>query len=136
RRNGYHPFGWLAEFHQIESVVGVRSSRQHEEKNMFHTVLIANRGEIAVRIAKTLRKMGIKSVAIYSDADCNSAHVSACDTAVCLGGNTAAESYLQADKILAIAKQTGAQAIIPGYGFLSENASFCEACEANGIAFC
>lgn len=103
---------------------------------MFHTVLIANRGEIAVRIAKTLRKMGIKSVAIYSDADCNSAHVSACDKAVCLGGNTAAESYLQADKILAIAKQTGAQAIIPGYGFLSENASFCEACEANGIAFC
>src|SRR5690554_4739940 len=106
------------------------------EKNMFHTVLIANRGEIAVRIAKTLKKMGIKSVAIYSDADRNSAHVSACDIAVCLGGNTAAESYLQADKILAIAKQTNAQAIIPGYGFLSENANFAEQCEAVGIAFC
>ena len=103
---------------------------------MFHTVLIANRGEIAVRIAKTLKKMGVKSVAVYSDADRNSAHVSACDMAVCLGGNTAAESYLQVDRILAAAKETGAQAIIPGYGFLSENAKFCEQCEAAGIAFC
>lgn len=103
---------------------------------MFHTVLIANRGEIAVRIAKTLKKMGVKSVAVYSDADRNSAHVTACDVAVCLGGNTAAESYLQVDRILAAARETGAQAIIPGYGFLSENAKFCEQCEAAGIAFC
>ncbi|HTF83507.1 MAG TPA: biotin carboxylase N-terminal domain-containing protein, partial [Cellvibrio sp.] len=103
---------------------------------MFHTVLIANRGEIAVRIAKTLKEMGVKSVAVYSDADRNSAHVSACDMAVCLGGNTAAESYLQVDRILAAAKETGAQAIIPGYGFLSENVKFCEQCEAAGIAFC
>lgn len=103
---------------------------------MFHTVLIANRGEIAVRIARTLKKMGVKSVAIYSDADRNSAHVTACDIAVCLGGNTAAESYLQVDRILAAARETGAQAIIPGYGFLSENAKFAEQCEAEGIAFC
>ena len=103
---------------------------------MLKTVLIANRGEIAVRIAKTLKKMGIESVAVYSDADRNSAHVTACDKAVCLGGNTAAESYLKADLILAAAKETGAQAIIPGYGFLSENAGFCEKCEAEGIAFC
>ena len=103
---------------------------------MLKTVLIANRGEIAVRIAKTLKKMGIESVAVYSDADRNSAHVTACDKAVCLGGNTAAESYLKADLILAAAKETGAQAIIPGYGFLSENAAFCEKCEAEGIAFC
>ena len=103
---------------------------------MFHTVLIANRGEIAVRIAKTLKKMGVKSVAVYSDADRNSAHVTACDVSVCLGGNTAAESYLQIDRILAAARETGAQAIIPGYGFLSENAKFAEQCEANGIAFC
>ncbi len=103
---------------------------------MFHTVLIANRGEIAVRIAKTLKTMGVKSVAVYSDADRNSAHVTACDIAVCLGGNTAAESYLQADRILAAARETGAQAIIPGYGFLSENAKFAEQCEAEGIAFC
>ena len=103
---------------------------------MLKTVLIANRGEIAVRIAKTLKKMGIESVAVYSDADRNSAHVTACDKAICLGGNTAAESYLKADLILAAAKATGAQAIIPGYGFLSENAKFCEQCEAEGIAFC
>lgn len=103
---------------------------------MLTTVLIANRGEIAVRIAKTLKKMGIESVAVYSDADRNSAHVTACDKAICLGGNTAAESYLKADLILAAAKETGAQAIIPGYGFLSENAKFCEQCEAEGIAFC
>ncbi len=103
---------------------------------MLKTVLIANRGEIAVRIAKTLKKMGIESVAVYSDADRNSAHVTACDKAICLGGNTAAESYLKADLILAAAKETGAQAIIPGYGFLSENAGFCEKCEAEGIAFC
>ncbi len=103
---------------------------------MLTTVLIANRGEIAVRIAKTLKKMGIESVAVYSDADRNSAHVTACDKAICLGGNTAAESYLKADLILAAAKESGAQAIIPGYGFLSENAKFCEQCEAEGIAFC
>lgn len=103
---------------------------------MFTRVLIANRGEIAVRIAKTLNRMGVESVAVYSDADRNSAHVSACDTAVCLGGNTAAESYLQADRIIAAAIETGAEAVIPGYGFLSENAAFAEACEAAGIAFC
>ncbi len=103
---------------------------------MFHTVLIANRGEIAVRIAKTLKTMGIRSVAVYSDADRNSAHVDAADVAIALGGNSAAESYLKTDKILAAARETGAQAIIPGYGFLSENAEFCEQCEAAGIAFC
>jgi len=103
---------------------------------MLTTVLIANRGEIAVRIAKTLKKMGIESVAVYSDADRNSAHVTACDKAICLGGNSAAESYLKADLILAAAKEVGAQAIIPGYGFLSENAAFAEKCEAAGIAFC
>jgi urea carboxylase len=103
---------------------------------MLTTVLIANRGEIAVRIARTLKTMGIRSVAVYSDADRNSAHVHACDEAVCLGGNSATESYLQADRILAAAKECGAQAIIPGYGFLSENAQFAEQCEACGIAFC
>ena len=103
---------------------------------MLDTVLIANRGEIAVRIARTLKRMGIRSVAVYSDADRNSAHVSACDEAVCLGGNSAAESYLKADLILQIAQRCGAQAIIPGYGFLSENAGFAEQCEAVGIAFC
>ena len=102
---------------------------------MLKKVLIANRGEIAVRICRTLKQMGIASVAVYSDADRNSQHVSAADEAVALGGQTAAESYLKTDLILQAALDTGADAIIPGYGFLSENAEFAEACEANGIAF-
>lgn len=100
-----------------------------------HTVLIANRGEIAVRIARTLKKMGIKSVAIYSDADRNSAHVTEADIAIPLGGNTPAESYLKVDLILDAIRQTGAQAVIPGYGFLSENAAFVERLEQEGVAF-
>lgn len=102
---------------------------------MFKSVLIANRGEIACRIAATLKAMGILSVAVYSDADRNSAHVTAADKAVCLGGNTPADSYLRGDRIIAAALETGAEAIIPGYGFLSENAEFAEACAAAGIVF-
>ncbi|MDX1803745.1 MAG: urea carboxylase [Alcanivorax sp.] len=102
---------------------------------MLKKVLIANRGEIAVRICRTLKDMGIASVAVYSDADRNSQHVSAADEAVALGGQTAADSYLKAERILQAAKDTGADGIIPGYGFLSENADFAEACDAAGIAF-
>ncbi len=98
-------------------------------------VLIANRGEIAVRICRTLKQMGVASVAVYSNADRNSQHVRAADEAVALGGETAAESYLRADAILQAARDTGADGIIPGYGFLSENADFADTCEANGIAF-
>src|SRR5690606_21368289 len=97
---------------------------------------IAHRGEIAVRIDRALKTMGIKSLAVYSEADSNSAHVSACDIAINLGGQRATESYLKTEKILAVGKETGAQAIIPGYGFLTENDYFCEQCEAAGIAFC
>lgn len=106
-----------------------------KQAKMFGKVLIANRGEIAVRISRTLKKMGIGSVAVYSDADRNSLHVSVADEAVALGGNTASESYLVAEKILQAALQTGAEAIIPGYGFLSENASFAEQCAKAGIVF-
>jgi urea carboxylase len=102
---------------------------------MFTKVLIANRGAIACRVIRTLKKMGIASVAVYSDADRHSLHVSQADETVHIGPSPAAQSYLDADKILAVAKQTGAQAIHPGYGFLSENAAFVEACEAAGIAF-
>jgi len=103
---------------------------------MFNKVLIANRGEIAVRSIRTLKKLGITSVAVYAEADRNSAHVSDADEAYSLGEGSVADTYLRGDDILRIAKECGAQAILPGYGFLSENAEFCRDCEAQGIAFC
>jgi urea carboxylase len=102
---------------------------------VFTKVLIANRGAIACRIIRTLRRMGIASVAVYSDADRHSLHIAQADEAIHLGPSPAAQSYLDTEKILAAAKATGAQAIHPGYGFLSENAAFVEACEAAGIVF-
>ncbi len=102
---------------------------------MFKKVLIANRGEIACRIIRTLKNMRIQSVAIYSEADAGARHVLDADEAVCVGAAPAAESYLNTDKILQVAIDSGAQAIHPGYGFLSENAAFAEACEAAGIVF-
>ena len=102
---------------------------------MFDKVLIANRGAIACRIIRTLKTMGIRSVAVYSEADAHSLHVTQADEAVCIGPARAADSYLRADKILEVARQTGAQAIHPGYGFLSENAAFAESCAASGIIF-
>ncbi len=101
----------------------------------FGTVLIANRGAIATRIIRTLRTMGIRSVAVFSDADEASRHVAEADVAVRIGPGPAADSYLDTARILAAARETGAQAIHPGYGFLSENADFAEACAAAGIAF-
>ncbi len=101
----------------------------------FDTVLIANRGAIATRIIRTCKRMGLKSVAVYSDADAGSLHVSAADAAVCIGAGPAAQSYLDVEAILAAAKATGAGAIHPGYGFLAENAEFAERCAAAGIAF-
>jgi urea carboxylase len=103
--------------------------------SMFKTVLIANRGEIAARIARTLRAMRIRSVAVYADPDRSGPHVGLADAALRLPGNTAAETYLRGDLIIAAAKAEGAEAIIPGYGFLSENADFAEACEAAGLVF-
>ncbi|WP_241626189.1 urea carboxylase [Rosenbergiella epipactidis] len=102
---------------------------------MFTTVLIANRGEIACRAIKTCKRLGITSVAVYSDVDCNARHVKEADIAIALGGDKASESYLRSDKILAAAKQSGAQAIWPGYGFLSESVAFSTACEEQGIVF-
>ncbi len=102
---------------------------------MFNKILIANRGEIACRVIKTARRMGIRTVAVYSEADAGARHVRLADEAVCIGAPPPRESYLVADKIIAAAKSTGAQAIHPGYGFLSENEEFAEACAANGIAF-
>ena len=102
---------------------------------MFDRVLIANRGEIAVRVARTLRRIGIESVAVYSDADAGAPHVRAADRAVHIGPTAPAESYLNVERILAAAAGTGAHAIHPGYGFLSERAAFAEACERAGVVF-
>ena len=102
---------------------------------MFKKILIANRGEIACRVIKTARKMGIKTVAIYSDADRNALHVKMADEAVHIGPAPANQSYIVIDKVMDAIKQTGAEAVHPGYGFLSENAKFAEALEAAGVAF-
>jgi urea carboxylase len=102
---------------------------------MFGKILIANRGEISVRIVRACREMGIRSVAVYSEADRDALHVRLADEAILIGPAPAAESYLRADKVIEAAKATGAEAIHPGYGFLSENPDFAEACAAAGIAF-
>eukprot|EP01031_Cornospumella_fuschlensis_P044004 gene44003-biopygen35105 len=102
---------------------------------MFKKILIANRGEIACRVIKTARKMGIKTVAVYSDADRDSLHVQIADEAVNIGPPAAKKSYLNVANILKAAADTGCDAVHPGYGFLSENADFAEACAAAGIAF-
>ena len=102
---------------------------------MFNKILIANRGEIACRVIRSAKKLGIATVAVYSDADANSQHVKLADEAIYIGESPAAQSYLQADRIIQAALDTGAEAIHPGYGFLSENDKFAEACEKNKITF-
>ncbi len=105
------------------------------ESHMFKKILIANRGEIACRVAATARRMGIQTVAVYSDADAGAKHVQACDEAVHVGASAPKDSYLRWERILQAAKDTGAQAVHPGYGFLSENEDFAKACAAAGLVF-
>ena len=102
---------------------------------MVSKVLIANRGEIAVRVMRTAKAMGLKTVAVYSEADATAQHVREADQSVCIGPAPVADSYLQMDAILDAAERTGADCIHPGYGFLSENQAFASACEAKGIEF-
>ena len=102
---------------------------------MFKKILIANRGEIACRVAATCRKLGVRTVAVYSDADAHAMHVRACDEAVHIGGAAPKESYLRGARILEAALATGAEAVHPGYGFLSENDAFAQACADAGLVF-
>ena len=102
---------------------------------MFHKILIANRGEIACRVIKTARKMGIKTVAVFSEADAGALHVEMADEAVAIGPAASSQSYLSVEKILNAAMQTKAEAVHPGYGFLSERTAFAEALAKVGIAF-
>ena len=113
----------------------MRDYKRRERDPMFKKILIANRGEIACRVIKTARKMGIKTVAVYSDADRNALHVKMADEAVHIGPPPANQSYIVIDKIMDAIRQTGAEAVHPGYGFLSENKLFAEALEKEGVAF-
>eukprot|EP00611_Tribonema_gayanum_P004430 TRINITY_DN13612_c0_g2_i2.p1 TRINITY_DN13612_c0_g2~~TRINITY_DN13612_c0_g2_i2.p1 ORF type:complete len:346 (+),score=86.83 TRINITY_DN13612_c0_g2_i2:80-1117(+) len=116
----------------LESSRGVAAAAT---KPPFDKILIANRGEIACRVIRTARKMGVKTVAVYSDIDDGALHVRMADEAVCIGPNQALKSYLNVDKVMGAIKQTGAQAVHPGYGFLSENMVFAGKCEEAGVAF-
>ena len=102
---------------------------------MFSKILVANRGEIAIRIIRACKEMGISTVAVYSQADIDSLHVALADQSICIGGNELADSYLNAERLVSAALITGAQAIHPGYGFLSENAEFARLCEKYGVVF-
>jgi acetyl-CoA carboxylase biotin carboxylase subunit len=113
----------------------IKATFRDRKEGMFKKILVANRGEIARRIMNTCREMGITTVALYSDADRNAIHVLEADQALCLGDAEPAASYLNIDKIIAAARETGAEAIHPGYGFLAENPDFAERCEQEGLVF-
>ncbi|CCK68060.1 bifunctional urea carboxylase/allophanate hydrolase KNAG_0A03800 [Huiozyma naganishii CBS 8797] len=125
----------ISSFGSFKVYMEYLAKQEAAQKKPFDRVLVANRGEIAVRIMKTLKKLHIKSIAVYSDPDKYSRHVTDADIAIALNGSTAAETYLDIDKIIAAAKESNADAIIPGYGFLSENADFSNRCEREGIVF-
>src|SRR6058998_2256848 len=111
------------------------STRSNDESLMFSRVLVANRGEIAVRVIRALHELDIEAVAVYSTADAGALHTRLADRAVCIGPPSATESYLKIPSVVAAAETTGCEAVHPGYGFLSENPNFVHACEDNGLVF-
>jgi propionyl-CoA carboxylase alpha chain len=111
------------------------AKQDHMKTTLFKKILIANRGEIACRVIKTAKRMGIETVAVFSEADREARHVQLADEAVCIGPAPSRESYLVMDRIIQACKETGAQAVHPGYGFLSENEQFARRCEEEGIVF-
>jgi 3-methylcrotonyl-CoA carboxylase alpha subunit len=117
------------------SLIFIRNISKFSNQDLFDKILIANRGEIACRVINTAKKLGIKTVAVFSEADKNAMHIQKADEAFFIGPAPSKDSYLRSDKILEIAKRSGAKAIHPGYGFLSENASFAELCEKEDIVF-
>ena len=117
------------------SAVSSTTSTSFAQPSLFNRVLIANRGEIACRVIRTCNRLGVKTVAVYSDADAASQHVALADEAVRLGPAPSAESYLNAARIIEVGKASSADAIHPGYGFLSENEAFSRACKSSGISF-
>ena len=128
--------GWRAYMESLNvSTVSADDGSSIDPNPLFNGVLIANRGEIAVRIISTLKKLGIRSIAVYAEEDRRSQHVQDADSSFLLPGDTLASTYLSGDALIKIAKASGADAVIPGYGFLSENAAFAEACEVNGLTW-
>ncbi len=120
---------------QLRKTLFNTALRQFSQKPLFSKILIANRGEIACRVIRTAKKLGIQTVAVYSDADRYSEHVKMADEAVYIGQSPSTQSYLKGEKIIEACRATGAQAVHPGYGFLSENLDFCQLCEDAGIVF-
>src|ERR1700688_1609944 len=120
---------------EYDSLLKEERARYRRKGCMFDRLLIANRGEIACRVIRTARRLGIETIAVYSEADRDARHVKLADSAFLIGPPPARESYLKIEAIIAAAQASGSQAIHPGYGFLSENAAFAEACERAGIVF-